>query len=213
MSGGASPNQCRRRRRTDRSGQGANKGTRTAGPRTRRGKPVSGKSIRVLREEVPLAAKLELIRREERDPSRTLSIRGLCQTVGVNRSSYYEWRDRKTSATAEWRVGITELLRTAFHASDGTYGYRRVTAQLARWGRPVAHETVRRLMRAAGLEPCQPKPWRPVTPTPGDPTDIPDLVKRDFTAHRPGCKWVGDITSRNGGKEPAEPGRENDLPQ
>ncbi|PPI12933.1 IS3 family transposase, partial [Rathayibacter tritici] len=28
----------------------------------------------------------------------------------------------------------------------------------------------------------------------GDPTDIPDLVKRDFTANRPGCKWVGDIT-------------------
>ncbi|AND17178.1 hypothetical protein A6122_2054 [Rathayibacter tritici] len=49
-------------------------------------------------------------------------------------------------------------------------------------------------MRAAGLEPCQPKPWRPVTTTPGDPTDIPDLVKRDFTANRPGCKWVGDIT-------------------
>ncbi|WP_157593823.1 IS3 family transposase [Rathayibacter tritici] len=153
-----------------------------------------GKSIRVLREEVPLAAKLELIRREERDPSRTLSIRGLCQAVGVNRSSYYEWRDRKTSATAEWRIGITELIRTAFQASGGTYGYRRITAQLARWGRPVAHETVRRLMRAAGLEPCQPKPWRPVTTTPGDPTDIPDLVKRDFTANRPGCKWVGDIT-------------------
>ncbi|AND17217.1 hypothetical protein A6122_2093 [Rathayibacter tritici] len=49
-------------------------------------------------------------------------------------------------------------------------------------------------MRAAGLEPCQPKPWRPVTTTPGDPTDIPDLVKRDFTTNRPGCKWVGDIT-------------------
>ncbi|AND15936.1 IS3 family transposase [Rathayibacter tritici] len=49
-------------------------------------------------------------------------------------------------------------------------------------------------MRAAGLEPCQPKPWRPTTTIPGDPAGIPDLVKRDFTAQRPGYKWVGDIT-------------------
>lgn len=115
--------------------------------------------------------------------------------IGVNRSGYYGWRDRKTSRTAKWRTEITSLIRTAFDASDGTYGYRRIAAQLARWDRPVAHETVRRLMRAAGLEPCQPKPWRPTTTIPGDPAGIPDLVKRDFTAQRPGCKWVGDITS------------------
>ncbi|PPI40620.1 IS3 family transposase [Rathayibacter iranicus] len=153
-----------------------------------------GKSVRVLREEVALSTKLELIQHEEREPRQSASIREMCQIVGVNRSSYYEWRDRKTSATAQWRTDITKLIRKAFTDSDGTYGYRRVSAQLARWGRPVADETVRRLMRAAGLEPCQPKPWRPTTTIPGDPADIPDLVKRNFTAEQPGCKWVGDIT-------------------
>ncbi|WP_181026401.1 IS3 family transposase [Rathayibacter tritici] len=101
--------------------------------------------------------------------------------IGVNRSGYHEWRDRKTSRTAKWRTEIISLIRTASDASDGTYGYRRTAAQLARWGRPVAHETVRRLMRAAGLE-----PWRPTTTIPGDLADIPDLVKRDFTAQRHG---------------------------
>lgn len=149
------------------------------------------KSVRVLREKVSLTTTLEMIRREGHDPDQTISIRGMCELIGVNRCSYYEWRDRKVSVTAKWRAEITALIRTAFEVSDGTYGYRRVAAQLARWGRPVAHESVRRLLRAAG----QPKPWRPTTTIPGDPADIPDLVKCDFTAERPGCKWVGDITS------------------
>ncbi|AZZ55121.1 hypothetical protein C5E08_03875 [Rathayibacter iranicus] len=119
----------------------------------------------------------------------------MCRMIGVNRSGDDEWRDRKTSRTAKWRTEITSLIQTAFDASDGTYGYRRIAAQLTRWGQPAAHETVRRLMRAAGLQPCQPKPWRPTTTIPRDPADIPDLVKRDFTAQRPDCTWVGDITS------------------
>ncbi|WP_146077264.1 IS3 family transposase [Rathayibacter tritici] len=124
---------------------------------------------------------MELIRREERDLAHTTSTREMCRMIGVNRSGYHEWRDRKTSRTAKWRTEIISLIRTASDASDGTYGYRRTAAQLARWGRPVAHETVRRLMRAAGLE-----PWRPTTTIPGDLADIPDLVKRDFTAQRHG---------------------------
>jgi putative transposase len=40
-------------------------------------------------------------------------------------------------------------------------------------------------MRNLDLVTCQPRPYRPIT-TPGDPGTIPDLVKRDFTAHASG---------------------------
>ena len=47
----------------------------------------------------------------------------------------------------------------------------------------------------AGLEPCQPRPWRvSLTEGDGQEHDIPDLVDRDFTADAPGEKMVGDIT-------------------
>lgn len=36
-------------------------------------------------------------------------------------------------------------------------------------------------------------PWRPVTTVAGDASELPDLLKRDFTATRPGTKLVGDI--------------------
>ncbi len=68
-------------------------------------------------------------------------------------------------------------------------------AALARGGEQACPELVRQLMREQGLEPCQPKPWRfSLTEGDGQEHDIPDLVKRDFTAARPGAKMVGDIT-------------------
>jgi transposase InsO family protein len=90
---------------------------------------------------------------------------------------------------------LTALITKVFTDSHGTYGYRRVHAQLARWGEHASPELVRALMRAADLVPCQPRPFRPVTPL-GDPAAAatPDLVRRDFTADAPGTKLVGDIT-------------------
>ncbi|MDQ3465207.1 MAG: DDE-type integrase/transposase/recombinase, partial [Actinomycetota bacterium] len=74
-----------------------------------------------------------------------------------------------------------------------TYGYRRIHAQLHRWGITAGLELVRRLMRELGLEPCQPKPRR-FGLTQGTPGPVPDLVGRNFTAQAPGEKLVGDIT-------------------
>jgi hypothetical protein len=62
-------------------------------------------------------------------------------------------------------------------------------------GVPAGPELVRSVMRELGLDACQPKPWRfGLTEGDGQEHDIPDLVKRDFTAAAPGEKMVGDIT-------------------
>ncbi len=50
-------------------------------------------------------------------------------------------------------------------------------------------------MRTEGLVACQPRPFRVTTTADADAaTGMPDLVERDFTADRPGVKFVGDIT-------------------
>jgi putative transposase len=79
-------------------------------------------------------------------------------------------------------------------ANDGTYGYRRMHAALARGGDQAGPELVRQLMRELGLVSCQPGPWRPSTTQQGAAGPIPDLVNRDFSADVPGAKMVGDIT-------------------
>ena len=58
----------------------------------------------------------------------------MCRWLGVSKSGFYEWRSRPDSATAKRRQELKLLVTKAFDHSDGTYGYRRVWAQLARWG-------------------------------------------------------------------------------
>ncbi len=122
------------------------------------------------------------------------TITRMCQWLWVSKSGFYEWRSRPDSATAEGRARLKLLIKKAFDDSDGTYGYRRITWQLARWGIQAGAELIRGLMRALGLVACQPRPWRPSTTEQGAAGPIPDLVNRDFTAAAPGDKMVGDIT-------------------
>ncbi|VEG75196.1 insertion element IS2 transposase InsD [Actinomyces slackii] len=86
------------------------------------------------------------------------------------------------------------MIKAEFEASDGTYGYRRITARLGRRGVVTHHGTVRCLMRQAGLVAAQPRRKVRTTTPAADLEGRPDLVERDFTATTPGTKWVGDIT-------------------
>jgi transposase InsO family protein len=127
-------------------------------------------------------------------PADAASIRQMCAWLSVSKSGFYEWRTRPTSATAARREELKLKIAALFAASDGTYGYRRLHAELLRGGERVGPELVRQLMRELGLVACQPRPFR-VTTVPGDAVRPPaDLVRRDFTAEAPGQKLVGDIT-------------------
>jgi transposase InsO family protein len=118
----------------------------------------------------------------------------MCAWMEVSASGVYEWRSRPQSATAARREYLKLLIEKAFTDSDGTYGYRRLHAQLARWDERCTPELVRALMRGLGLVACQPRPWRHSLTESGPSGPIPDLVARDFTADAPGTKMVGDIT-------------------
>lgn len=61
------------------------------------------------------------------------AITRMCAWLNVSKSGFYEWRSRPESATAKRREELKVLIKKAFDDSDGTYGHRRVAAQLARW--------------------------------------------------------------------------------
>jgi len=136
-----------------------------------------------------VSAKFELIDAEKDN----YPVRKMCEWVEVSKSGYYEWRDRPASATAQRREDLKLLVTAIFTDSDGTYGHRRVHAELTRSGHACSLELVRQLMRELGLRPCQPRPWRPTTTVAGA-APVPDLIDRDFTADAPGTRMVGDIT-------------------
>jgi len=118
----------------------------------------------------------------------------MCEWLGVSKSGFYGWRNRPESETARRRELLKVKIKALFEANNEEYGYRRLHAALTRGGESVDDETVRKLMRDLGLEPCQPKPWRRSLTEQGAAGPIPDLVNRDFSADKPGEKMVGDIT-------------------
>ena len=141
-----------------------------------------------------MSGKYEFIDAEHATGTAAPTITQMCEWLGASRSGFYEWRSRPESATAKRRQRLRRAIKDIFDDSDGTYGYRRVAAELARRQIMAGAELVRRLMRELGLAACQPRPWRPSTTQQGPAGPIPDLVHRDFSAEVPGQKMVGDIT-------------------
>jgi transposase InsO family protein len=123
-----------------------------------------------------------------------IGVRRMCELLEVSKSGFYEWRVRKITATESRQVALTVMIKRIFAGSRQTYGYRRVTAELARRGRPTGPELVRKLMRAADLHPKQSKAYKRTTVQDPDAAPVDDLVQRDFTADAPGRRLVGDIT-------------------
>ncbi len=115
-----------------------------------------------------------------------------CRLLGVSRQGYYRYRRRPTSNTQLRRLWLTGLIREIHIASRGTYGYRRVHAELTiGMGIRCSSRLVSVLMtqaRIGGL----PGPTR-VKRLKGVPT-ADDLVKRKFHRSRVNELWVTDIT-------------------
>jgi putative transposase len=120
----------------------------------------------------------------------------MCGQLNVPRSSFYAWRaaaDTVTAAAGRRRL-LAELVAKVFDDSRGTYGCRRVAAELNRRGHPASVGLVADLMRELGLVACQPRAYKITTIAGKDPVDSPDLIEGEFTAPEPGQRLVGDIT-------------------
>jgi putative transposase len=140
-------------------------------------------------------AKYEYVDSQKNEAGNTNAVVKMCRWLEVSTSGFYHWLSRPQSATAARREALTARVEHFFAASDGTYGYRRVHADLADEGTQCSPELVRQIMREAGLVACQPRPFRVTTDADAEAAaGMPDLVERDFTADRPGRKFVGDIT-------------------
>lgn len=121
------------------------------------------------------------------------TVNRMCALLVVPRSSYYEWCCRVESTTAVRRRELGVEVVRVFQDSRGTYGCRRVAAQLNREGMECGVGLVADLMRELGLEACQPRAYKRTT-LPGGSELSPDRIGRDFTAEAPGQRFVGDIT-------------------
>ncbi len=121
-----------------------------------------------------------------------LPVKLACRVLKVSESGYYARRSRPPSVRSVRHAWLTDLIRRAHFASRGTYGIRRVHAELTLGqGVAVGHQAVEVLMRRAGVQGISGRPkFRRV---PGVITAA-DRVERQFHRDNPDELWVTDVT-------------------
>jgi len=119
------------------------------------------------------------------------SVKMCCRVLGVSSPGYYRYRARPLSRTQMRRQWLTGLIREVHEASRGTYGSRRIHAELTMgMGVVVSERLVAVLMSLAGIRglpgPAKVKKLRGVV-------TADDLVNRKFHRLSPNELWVTDI--------------------
>ena len=118
-----------------------------------------------------------------------VSVRRLCELHGVSRSWFYHQQHREEVDLDQALVGDIEAVVVEFVG----YGYRRVTRELARRGRPANHKRVLRVMRERRLL-CRPKRrYRATTDSRHNEKRFPNLL-REVIPMRPDQVWQADLT-------------------
>jgi transposase InsO family protein len=121
-----------------------------------------------------------------------LPVEVACRILSVSVSGYYAWRDRAPSERAVRHAWLTDLIAQIHIESRGTYGVRRVHAELT-LGRGIAvgRQSIERLMRLASLQGLSGRPrYRRVSNV----ATATDRVQRQFARDGRDQLWVTDIT-------------------
>jgi len=143
----------------------------------------------LLREAVPPKGRFAIIKVMAAEGH---SIKVSCRVLEVTEAGFYAWRKRPPSERAIRHAWLTDLITKAHIDSRGTYGARRVHAELTiGMGIMVGHNAVELLMRRAGL---QGLPNKRRHRSKVQMATATDLVERAFARLEPDQLWVTDIT-------------------
>jgi putative transposase len=124
--------------------------------------------------------------------SEGLPVEVSCRVLAVSAAGYYAWRCRPPSARAVRHAWLTDVIREVHAASYGSYGAKRVYAELVLGrGIQVGHNAVAMLMQRAGIAGRNgARKWRGVSGA----ATAEDLVDRKFQRAHPNALWLTDIT-------------------
>ena len=118
-----------------------------------------------------------------------------CRVLEVSTSGFYEWDTRGPSGRDWDQAQLMNTIVDVHAASYGTYGHRRVHAELVLGQHlSVSHGRVERLMRHTGLQGVHRRRLLGCTRRDQAATLSDDLVERNFRPGQPDRLYVADIT-------------------
>jgi len=126
--------------------------------------------------------------------SSEFSVQKMSKTLGISRSGYYEWLNRKPGKWEEDNQKILESVKTIHAASQEIYGSPRITEELREQGYSCSRQRVARIMRKHGICSKTKKKFKVTTDSKHNYPASPNFLDQDFAAKHLNEKWVSDIT-------------------
>ena len=122
------------------------------------------------------------------------SITSMCRFMGVSKSAYYGWLQRKPTLREQSDDKLMPIIQSIFAKSRATYGTRRIRQTLQRKDLPVGRRRIGRLMHAAGLACKTKRKFKATTDSKHNLPVADNLLDRQFSVQQPNQAYVGDIT-------------------
>ncbi len=119
----------------------------------------------------------------------------MCRIFKVSRSAFYAWLNRKPSKRALENNVLRASILELHHQTKSRLRSPKLTMELRNRGLYVSRPRVAWLMKKIGIRSIVNKKFKVLTTDTDHEHPISEnLLKRDFSASRPGNKWVSGIT-------------------
>ncbi|QTR72087.1 IS3-like element ISBce13 family transposase [Bacillus cytotoxicus] len=123
----------------------------------------------------------------------THSVRTMCQTLGIARSSYYQSQHKTESKRSRENEELTKQIIQIHQDSRGRYGAPKIHQTLLEQGFQVSVKRVQRLMKKENIRSIILKKYKPHSSKSTIEERI-NLLEQDFSTTTINEKWVADIT-------------------
>jgi len=114
--------------------------------------------------------------------------------LGVSRSGYRSFLNRKVSATKQRKDSIKKKIQKIYDDSKQNYGAPKIAKKLRDSGETISTRTVGLYMREMGIKAQWVKPWTTTTRDSDFSKELHNILDEQFNPDRPNAVWCTDIT-------------------
>lgn len=125
---------------------------------------------------------------------RRVSTSGMLKCLGVSRSGYQAFLNRKISPARQRKETIKAKIQEIYDTSKQNYGAPKITKKLQENGITIAERTVGKYMHEMGIKAQWIKPWTTTTQDSNFSEELHNILDQQFNPTRPNAVWCTDIT-------------------
>ena len=123
-----------------------------------------------------------------------VSTSGMLKYLGVSRSGYRSFLQRKPSQMQQRKENLKQDIRQIYEQSKQNYGAPKIAEELRKEGTCITTRTVGKYMKEMGIRAQWVKPWIATTKDSDFSKQLHNVLEQRFHPNSPNAVWCTDIT-------------------